>query len=928
MRILRRFIHDIGVLVRGRRTDDDLRDELDEFLKASVTHKMQSGMSREEATRTARVEMGSTLAIRDAVGDVGWAATWEATWRDVRYGVRSLARNGSLTLAVVTTLALGVGITTAVFSIVNTILLQPLPYHDADRLVRVIERAPPRTTGGPLPRRTSMNWSEMSEWRARSTTLSELAYTVSPPITLMPTPEGSARLSGALVSSNLFALLGAHALLGRTLDAHDQAPGSHSVVISAAAWKRYFHGDPGIIDRTVALKTLGPEAGFLDGTPLTIVGVMPREFDYPVPYCDYWAPITAASPVRSSPRSGAVIARLRDGISPGVAADEANVIGEALRPKPTSGPLSQPLPAGTRRFDVEPIKEEAIAASRSALTVLALAVGIVLLIACANVATLLLARGTARHREVAVRLALGASRSRIARQLLTESVILTVIGGGLGVLLAVGGVQVLRSLASPNAQGPFLISFGGAMIPRLHEITVDRSMLAIAAGLSAVTALVISVLPVLRLSRTDHVQAMGVRAATGARNDTRLRNLLVAGQVATATVLLVGAGLLVNSFGRLARVDPGWNASGLITFYLVAPQEYTTQRKAMLIDELLVELRRTPEVQAAGFTYAGPLLALVDVFGVFVPPGRTADEMKNIPDAPQIRSVSHDFLQTMGVRLLAGRWLEPRDDGGAPPVIVINRSLARRFFANQDPVGQMVHLDGRMDLPPQQIVGVVDDMRQRRLDQSPVPQFFVDYRQVLALTQARRMPNPAQERLAFGFLSFVVRTDGDPARLMATMRPLIGRVDANVGIDALLPMDQLVASSLTRHRFYAAVMGVFAAIAVVLSAVGVYGVLAYAVGQRTREFGVRTALGARSRDVLALVLGQGLSLTSLGIGLGLAGAIGLTRYLEGMLYDVTPLDPLTYVAVVVLFLVVTSIASYVPARRATRIDPLTALRYE
>jgi putative ABC transport system permease protein len=928
MRTFRRFLHDTRAFVRGRLMDHDLRDELDTFLEASVAHKMQSGMSREQATRTARHEMGSALAVRDAVGDVGWSATWEATWRDVRYGVRSLARNGSFTLAAVTTLALGVGVTTAVFSIVNTVLLQPLPYRDSDRLVRIVERAAPRTAGGPLLRRTSMRWSEMAEWRARATTLSDLAYTISPPTTLMPTPEGSARLSGTLVSSNIFSILGAHALLGRALDTRDEAPGSNTVVISAGAWQRYFQGDPAIIGRTVALKTLGFEAGFLDGTTLTIVGVMPREFDYPVPYCDYWAPITKASPLLAWPGSGSVIARMRDGVSAEAATDEANVLGEALRPKPTSGPLSQPLPQGARRFDVEPIKEQAIAASRPALRVLALAVGVVLLIVCANVATLLLARGTARHREIAVRLAMGASRSRIARQLLTESVILSAIGGGVGVLLAVGGVQVLRSLASPNAQGPFLISFGGVMIPRLHEVAVDRWMLAIAAGLSAFTALVISALPVLRLSQTDHVQAMGGRAASGARHDTRLRNLLVAGQVATATVLLVGAGLLVNSFDRLTRVDPGWKASGLLTFYLVAPQEYTTQRKARLIDELLVELRGTPGVQAAGFTYAGPLLGLIDTFGVFVPPGRTPEEMRGIPDDPQVRSVSHDFLQTMGVRLLAGRWLEPRDDEGAPPVILVNRSLARRFFGAEDPVGQMVHLDGRMDLPPQQVVGVVDDMRQARLDREPAPQFFVDYRQVLALTQARQMPVAAQERLAFGFLSFVVRTDGDPARLMGTLRSLIGRVDSSVGIDAMLPMEQLVASSLTRQRFYASVMGVFAAMAVLLSAVGIYGVLTYAVGQRTREFGVRTALGARGRDVLALVLRQGLLLTCIGIGIGLAGALALTRYIEGMLYGVKPLDPVTYVAVVALFVAVTSLASYLPARRATRIDPMTALRHE
>jgi putative ABC transport system permease protein len=858
----------------------------------------------------------------------GWTPILDATRRDARYGVRSLARHRSFTLTAVTTLALGIGLTTAVFSVVTTVLLQRLPYEDADRLVRVVERAAPRTAGAPLLRRTSMTWREMQEWRARSSTLSDLAFTVTPPITLMAAPEGSVRLSGALVSSNLFSMLGARALLGRTLDSRDEGPDASAVVISAAAWQRYFQGDPGIVGRTIALKTQGPEAGFLSGTPLTIVGVVSGEFDYPVPYCDYWAPITTASPVRSWPGSGTVIARLRDGISAAAATDEANTIGEALRPKPTSGPLSLALPGGARRFDVEPMKEQAIAESRLALRMLALAVGVVLLIACANVATLLLARGTAHHREIAVRLALGASRWRVAGQLLMESVILTAIGGGIGVLLAIGGVQGLRSLASPYAPGPFRISFGGVLIPRLHEVAVDGRMLLIAIGLSALTALVISILPVVRLSRTGDVHAMGVRGASDAPTVTRLRSLLVTGQVATATLLLVGAGLLVNSFGRLVRVDPGWSASGLLTFYLVAPQDYSTQRKAQLIDQLLSELRRTPGVQGVGFTYAGPLLGLIDRFGVFVPPGRTPEEMRDVPDAPQIRSVSHDFLQTAGGRLLSGRWLEPRDGSSAPTAIVVNRSLARRFFDGADPVGLMVHVDGRMDLPPQQIVGVVDDMRQARLDREPAPQFFIDYRQVLALTQARKMAVPAQERLAFGFWSFVVRTDGDPERLTPTIRSLIGRVDANVGIDALVPMERLVTASLTRQRFYAAVMGLFAGIAGMLSAVGVYGVLAYAVGQRTREIGVRVALGARSRDVLSMVLGQGLRLTIFGIVIGLAGALALARYLEGMLYGVTPLDPLTYVVVVALFVSVTSLASYLPARRATRIDPMTALRYE
>jgi hypothetical protein len=293
----------------------------------------------------------------------------------------------------------------------------------------------------------------------------------------------------------------------------------------------------------------------------------------------------------------------------------------------------------------------------------------------------------------------------------------------------------------------------------------------------------------------------------------------------------------------------------------------------------------------AGFTYAGPLLGLVDLFGVFVPPGRTPEEMRDNPDNPHVRAVNHDYLQTMGVRLVAGRWFEASDDGGAPPVIVVNRTVMRKWFNNQSPVGQLVHMDGRMDLPPQQIVGVVEDMRQARLDQEPAPQIFVDYRQMLVLTQSRNLPTAVQERLAFGFLSFVVHTDGDPAALMPTVRSLVGRVDPAAGIDAMLPMEQLVHSSLTRQRFYAMLLGFFAVIATVLGAVGIYGVLAYAVSQRTQEIGVRMALGAQRSEVMTLVLRRGLVLAAAGIVIGVAGAIGLTRYMSGMLFNLTPLDP-------------------------------------
>ena len=849
---------------------------------------------------------------------------------DMSYALRGLRRSPGFTVAAVLTLALGIGAATAVFSVVNTVLLEPLPYKDSDRLVRIVQRAAPANPAAPLLRRTDMSWSEMTEWRKASKTLSEIALSITPPITLMPTSAGSARLTGALVSANTFAMLGARARLGRTLDRADEAAGSTVVVISTGAWQRYFQNDPGILGRTITLKTLGPEAGFLDGTPLTIVGVIPASFAFPIPNADYWAPITEGSPARKW--SGGAIAQLREGVSMQAAADEANAIGDGLRPKPTSGPLSRPLPPGERRFAVEGVKEQMIAASRPALRVIAIAVGAVLLIVCANVAGLLLARGTARQREVALRLAIGAGRGRILRQFITESLVLAAIGGVLGAAMAVGFVYLVREFASPHAQGVFQLAFGGSMLPRLHEITVDARLLALAMGLAAITALVVGALPALRMSRTDYAQVMNYRGAGGqggaGRVDTRARSVLVVAQMIVATMLLVGAGLLINSFGRLARVNPGWNASGLLMFYLVMPQDYSTARKSALIDTLLTELRRQPDVKGVGYTYAGPLLGIVDRVGVFVPPGRTPEEMRDNPDNPHVRAVSHDYLETMGARLVSGRWFEPSDDAAAPPVIIVNRTVMRRLFNNEDPVGRLVHMDGYIDQPPQQIIGVVEDMRQARLDAEPTPQMFVDYRQMLALTQARKMPTAAQERLAFGFLSFFVRTDRDPATLMPTVRALVNRVDSAAGIDVMLPMEQLVASSLTRQRFYAILLGVFAAIAAVLGAIGIYGVLAYAVAQRTQEIGIRMALGAERGAVLGMVLRRGIVLTTVGIMLGLAGAAALTRYLTGMLYDLTPLDPPTYAAVAILFATVALIASYLPARRATQVDPVVALRHD
>jgi putative ABC transport system permease protein len=388
---------------------------------------------------------------------------------------------------------------------------------------------------------------------------------------------------------------------------------------------------------------------------------MHPSFDFPSSLVDFWTPITEDSPARRT-LGGGVVARLRDGVSIHTAADEANAIGEGLRPKPTSGPLSRALPPGVRRFDVEAFKEQVVAESRPALRVLAVAVSVLLLIICANVANLLLARGTTRQREIAIRLAVGASRGRVVRQLIAESLVLAIVGGALGAALAIGGVTLVRESASPHAQGAFQIAFGGTMLPRLHEIVVDGRVLGLSIAMAVVTALLVGIVPALKMSGIDHAHALSYRGAGGGalRGDMRLRDALVVGQLAMAMMLLVGAGLLINSFDRLSHVDAGWKPSGVLTFYLVMPQDYSTARKAQLIERLIDELRAQPLVRSAGFTYAGPLLGLVDHFGTFVPPGRTLDEMRGHPDSPEIRAVSHDYLQTMGVRLIA------RDAGSMP----------------------------------------------------------------------------------------------------------------------------------------------------------------------------------------------------------------------------------------------------------------------
>jgi putative ABC transport system permease protein len=833
--------------------------------------------------------------------------------RDAGYAVRSLLRSRGFTAAAMLTLAVGIGATTAIYSVVYAVLLRPLAFAQSDRFVRLVENVRSRT--GDRTFQVGMSYTQFLDWQTRSRTLSAAAAVAGSQL-LVQSNEGAVRLWGRAVSAHTFTLLGVRPLLGRTLVPEDAAR-PDVIVLGFDAWRRLFHGAPDVVGRT--LEERRPNG---DRRLFTVVGVLPAGFTFPSGFSDYYLPIV--------PVDGRVaynvnlIGRLAPGISVAAAMQEAAVLGPAIHPpRPASAPrLDVP------RFEVQSLKGQIVSRFATALRVLLAAVAVVLLIVCANVANLLLARGTTRQREIAVRLALGASRGRVVRQVLTECAVLAIAGGVLGALLAAAGVTLVRQLVAVDAPGVFRFALGDSVLPRGDEIAVDLTMLAIAAGLSALTSLAVGVLPALHLSRTNHLQAMGPRSGGASRGASHVRSLLVVGQLAMATVLLVGAGLLGHSFLKLTAVDRGYDAANVLAFQLVLPGDYSVARKAETIEAILDRVRALPTVTAAGFTRANQLVGEIITLGAFVPPGRTLEEMRAQPVRTAMRPVTHGYLSAVGARVLEGRELDAADRDSAIPAIVISRSAARVFGAAGHP-GQIIdwHMNDRPAVQLR-VVGVVEDLHNESAEDDPYPEVFLDYRRLLALQQQWGDGLPRQNEWALGLLSFSLRTRDDPARSVPTVARTVRTVDPNAGLDAIIPLDRLVASSVAGPRFYAVTFAVFAAVAVFLAAIGTYGVLAYAVVQRTQEIGIRMALGAQRSQVLALVLRRGLVLSTIGVVAGLAGAGVSTRYLQSMLFGVTPLDASTFAAVAALFSAVTGLACYLPARRATKVDPMVALRIE
>jgi len=512
----------------------------------------------------------------------------------------------------------------------------------------------------------------------------------------------------------------------------------------------------------------------------------------------------------------------------------------------------------------------------------------------------------------------------VFRQVLLECGVLAAAGGVLGAALGAGGVVLVRDFATVDAPGIFRLMFGANILPRANEVSVNWQLFAIALVIAAITAVVFGLLPALQLSRGDHLRAMGSRGSGTSRGESRLRSALTLAQLTMATVLLIVAALLANSFVKLSTFNKGYDPANVLAFNLLFPDTYSTAHKGATIEALLTRFRANPGVKAAGFARHGLLIGEELHIGRFVPPGKTLAQMEQ-ERGVRTRSVSDGFLTAMGVPVLHGRDLSPVDSGDAPGAIVINQSAAKRFFGDSNPVGQSMEWAlGKTQLH-MTVVGIVEDMHQEEATDALVPEIFFDYRQYLAIPGA----NPAgQNESAIGFLSFALRTSGDPSALIPAVRESIASIDPNIGIDAIAPMEQLEASSRAKQRFYAVMLGVFAVVSALLAAIGVYGVLSYAVTQRSKEIGVRIALGARAGQVLALIMRRGLLLTAVGVALGLVAAAIGARSLESMLFGIKPLDPPTFIAVAIGFAIVAAVASYVPALNATRVDPVVTLRDE
>jgi predicted permease len=810
------------------------------------------------------------------------ATSMETFLQDIRFGIRLLVKNRGFTLVALLTLALGIGANTAIFTVVNAIIFRPLPFAAPQQLVGVWTKDLKRP-GSQYP----ASFPTFRDWQQQSHSFDGFAAYAFNRFHVSGN-EGTDETRGVFATTNFFEVMGVAPVLGRALQPADER--ERVVVLGDELWRRRFKADPNVLGKTINL----------NAETFTIIGVMPPSFRFPTPDIELWGSLAPIYDITSKGSVGdwinsrslnayRVVGRLQNGVAPEQAQAEMNTIAERLaQAYPDSS-------AGTGVVLV-PLRTQMVGNYQKPLLVLLVAVGFILLIACANVANLMMARTAARDREIAIRRAMGAGQLRLIRQMLTESILLATVGGLIGLLLATWGVQLLLGLTPKD-------------IPRLEGVTVDRWALLFTFAVSISTGLLFGLAPAWHARRLSLNESLreGGRGIAGMARVKRVRGVLVMSEIALAVMLLIGAGLMLKSFQRLTDISPGFNPDHLLTMS-VALQFVRYQdpaKQVAFFEQALQRVRSLPGVVAAGACTSLPPTYIQQSTG-FTIEGRPAETGTQPPTAIYMPATP-GFVEALGLPLVRGRTIADADTAQAPGVVVINQTLANRFFTNEDPVGRRITLGGVL----RTIVGVVGDAKYQGLGLEAGSQAYVPHAQ---------SPFPG--------MRLVVRTTTDPLSLVFAVRAQIQSVDSEEGPTRFAPMTQLLSESVAQPRFNAFLIGLFAVLAFFLSAIGIYGVINYDVTQRTGEIGVRMALGAQSRDVVRLILRQGLILTLGGLLAGLAGAFALTRFLNGLLFEVKPTDPLTYVVVAGALAVVAIAACLIPARRATKVDPLVALRYE
>ncbi|MFL6231341.1 MAG: ABC transporter permease [Pyrinomonadaceae bacterium] len=807
-----------------------------------------------------------------------------ALLQDVRYAVRVLWKQPAFTAVAVLAVALGVGANTTMFSTVDALLLRPFSFRAPERVLMIWEQ---NLQIG--MERGSVAPANFYDMRARAHTLENFSAYYDKPFNLSEGDKPE-RIEGTVVSASLFAAVDARPLLGRAFTAEDEAWGKDKVVVLGhGLWRRRFGADAGIVGREVRL----------NGESYTVVGVMPPKFSFPPNGSEIWKPLSfdAADAADRGSHFLRVLGRLRDGATPEEARAELSVIARQLEqqyPETNTG----------RGFSVQSLNAYYTRGARPFLLVLLGAVGFVLLLACANVANLLLVRGASRQKEIAIRMAMGASRARLVRQLLTESVVLSLVGGALGVLLAVWGVA-LTAGSMPQSMTRY--------IPGWENLGVNRRALLFTLVVSALTGVVFGLAPALQAVRTSFNDALKEGGRTsGAHARSRLRSLLVVAEVTLSLVLLVGAGLMIKSFVGLAHVEPGFNPSNAVVMDLsLAGEKYDKpESRVDFYQQLLGKIASLPGVEHAGAVNILPL-SHNNTSANFKVEGRTPPPKGQEPDAGW-RTVSPDYTATMNIPLRRGRYLSERDDRtDAPRVILVNETFAARFFAGQEPLGQRLDFGDAEKKGYWEIVGVLGDVRHSGLEEKIEPEVYV-----------------AHAKSPWRGMTVVVRTKNDPVQIVSAVQNELRSVDRDQPIFDVRTLDRVVHESIAGQRISAWMMGVFALIALLLATIGIYAVMSYAVTQRTHEIGVRLALGAQPADILRMIVGQGMLLTLVGLGLGLGSALLLAQAMTKVLYNVTATDPTTFASLSIFLTLVALAANYFPARRATRVDPMQALRHE